>query len=99
MIIKSISIKNFKSFGNNKQIINFKPDEGELILLSGDNGSGKCVHETTSIDIDIDNISLSKNFINYLDKTETGNKIFLYIKENKHLLYEKIQKFRENIKK
>jgi DNA sulfur modification protein DndD len=41
MIIKSISIRNFKSFGNNKQTVNFKTDEGELILLTGDNGAGK----------------------------------------------------------
>ena len=76
MIIKSISIRNFKSFGNNKQKITFKVDEGELILLTGDNGEGKCVHETTNIDIDIDDISLSNNFINYLDKTDMGKKLF-----------------------
>jgi DNA sulfur modification protein DndD len=41
MIIKSITIKNFKSFGNNKQTINFDINSGELILTSGKNGSGK----------------------------------------------------------
>jgi len=41
MIVKSISIKNFKSFGNNKQKITFKTNDGELILLTGGNGSGK----------------------------------------------------------
>ncbi len=41
MIIRSISIRNFKSFGNNKQKVTFKIDEGELILLTGDNGAGK----------------------------------------------------------
>jgi len=41
MIIKSISIRNFKSFGNNVQKVAFKINEGELILLTGDNGAGK----------------------------------------------------------
>jgi len=41
MIIRSISIRNFKSFGNNKQKVTFKVDEGELILLTGVNGAGK----------------------------------------------------------
>jgi DNA repair exonuclease SbcCD ATPase subunit len=41
MIIKKITIKNFKSFGNNEQIIELNPKYGELILLSGRNGAGK----------------------------------------------------------
>jgi DNA repair exonuclease SbcCD ATPase subunit len=41
MIIKSISIKNFKSFGNNTQKVTFNTKEGELILLTGGNGAGK----------------------------------------------------------
>lgn len=40
MIIKSIGLKNFKSYGNNKQTVHFK-NGGELILLSGDNETGK----------------------------------------------------------
>lgn len=95
MIIKEISIQNFKSFGNNKQTIKFS-DKGELILLYGKNGHGKCVHKTTSIDIDIDDIELTHNLINFLETTETGNKILIYIKENKQLLYEKIEKFKKH---
>lgn len=41
MIIKSISLRNFKSFGNNKQTLNFDTDVGKLILISGKNGNGK----------------------------------------------------------
>lgn len=41
MIIKSISLKNFKSFGNNKQTISFNTTTGDLILISGKNGHGK----------------------------------------------------------
>jgi DNA repair exonuclease SbcCD ATPase subunit len=40
MIINSIGLKNFKSYGNNMQKIPFKTG-GEFILLSGDNESGK----------------------------------------------------------
>ena len=39
MIINDIGLKNFKSYGNNMQKVYF--NEGELILLSGDNESGK----------------------------------------------------------
>ena len=41
MIIKSISLKNFKSFGNNKQTVEFNTTTGDLILISGKNGHGK----------------------------------------------------------
>lgn len=97
MIINSISLRNFKSYGNNLQKLSF-PDESSLILLTGKNGNGKCVHESTSIDIDMDDITLTNEFINFLETTELGNKIFIYIKENKILLYEKIQKFRTDSK-
>ena len=40
MIINSIALKNFKSYGNNLQKVPFK-NGGELILLSGDNEVGK----------------------------------------------------------
>lgn len=41
MIIESITLKNFKSFGNNKQTVKFDTDTGKLILISGSNGNGK----------------------------------------------------------
>jgi len=41
MIIKSITLKNFKSFGNNKQTVTFNTTSGDLILLTGQNGAGK----------------------------------------------------------
>lgn len=40
MIINSIGLKNFKSYGNNMQKVLFNKG-GELILLSGDNEAGK----------------------------------------------------------
>jgi DNA repair exonuclease SbcCD ATPase subunit len=41
MVIKELSIKGFRSFGNNIQRISLREDSGSLILLSGQNGSGK----------------------------------------------------------
>ncbi len=41
MIISEIGIRGFKSYGNNEQILKLNEDGGELILLVGENGSGK----------------------------------------------------------
>lgn len=41
MIIEEISIKNFKSYGNSTQTLKLNTKNGELILLSGNNGNGK----------------------------------------------------------
>ena len=41
MIIKSISLRNFKSFGNNTQSVKFEDNSSDLILLTADNGGGK----------------------------------------------------------
>ena len=40
MVINSIAIRNFKSYGNNLQKLSFSK-EGSLILLAGQNGNGK----------------------------------------------------------
>lgn len=60
MIIKSITLKNFKSFGNNKQTIEFNINIGELILLSGENGAGKSSLQQT-IDFSLFGIVRGKN--------------------------------------
>lgn len=41
MILKKLQIRNFKSFGNNINTIEFEQDKGQLILLIGENGAGK----------------------------------------------------------
>jgi exonuclease SbcC len=41
MVISEISIKGFKSFGNNEQTLKLNTESGELILLMGKNGNGK----------------------------------------------------------
>lgn len=93
MIINEIGIKGYKSFGNNEQVLKLNTEKGQLILLVGRNGNGKCVHKTTSIDIEINDLEISPELIEFLEKTETGNKIFKYIKESKKSLYEKIKRF------
>ena len=41
MLINEISIRGFKSYGNNPQVLKLNTEKGELILLAGSNGSGK----------------------------------------------------------
>jgi DNA repair exonuclease SbcCD ATPase subunit len=41
MVISEISIRGFKSFGNNQQTLLLNTERGELILLTGSNGNGK----------------------------------------------------------
>jgi len=60
MIIKSISLKNFKSFGNNKQTVTFNTTTGCLILLTGKNGNGKSSFQQ-SIDFSSFGIVRGKN--------------------------------------
>lgn len=60
MIIKSISLKNFKSFGNNKQFVNFNTTNGELILITAKNGAGKTSFQQ-SFDFSLFGIVRGKN--------------------------------------
>ena len=41
MTISELSIRGFKSYGNNEQILKLNTNKGELILLVGQNGAGK----------------------------------------------------------
>lgn len=41
MRLLQLGIRNFRSYGNNLQTVDFRSDGGELILLSGSNGAGK----------------------------------------------------------
>lgn len=93
MLISEIGIRGFKSFGNNEQVVKLNTEKGELILLVGNNGNGKCVEEKTSIDIDIEDLVLNDTLINFLEEMDLGKKIILYIKENKPLLYERIRNY------
>jgi DNA repair exonuclease SbcCD ATPase subunit len=59
MIIKSIGLRNFKSYGNNIQKLSFN-EKAELILLTGKNGNGKS-SLLESIDFSLFNIVRGKN--------------------------------------
>ena len=95
MIIKELTIKNFKSYGNTTQKLTFNTEEGELILLCGSNGFGKSVIPSTEIDIDIplENLNIEE-FIKFLDIMGEENVYILYIKENNKNLYEEYIKYR-----
>lgn len=88
--------KNYKSYGSVPQTIRFTPNRGELILLIGENGAGKCVEKNTVIDIEIDNLEINTTLIEYLATTDVGRNVFAHIKENNSSLYEKIRDFRKN---
>jgi ABC-type branched-subunit amino acid transport system ATPase component len=94
MLINELGIRGFKSYGNNEQVLKLNTEKGELILLVGSNGAGKCVDKKTSIDIEINDLQLSSDLINYLETTDLGRRIFLYIKENNSILYEKIEEYK-----
>lgn len=68
MIIKSISLKNFKSFGHNKQTVEFNTTTGELILLSGQNGAGKCLSPDTEIEIFVEDEETMNLLLKFLEK-------------------------------
>ena len=41
MLISELSIRGYKSFGNNEQVVKLNTEKGELVLLVGNNGNGK----------------------------------------------------------
>jgi len=41
MLISEIGIRGYKSFGNNEQVLKLNTENGELVLLVGNNGNGK----------------------------------------------------------
>lgn len=63
MRIKKIEWRNFSSYGNRKQEIEF---EGESCLYQvvGENGAGKCLHPDTRLIIKSENIEKILKFIN-----------------------------------
>jgi ABC-type dipeptide/oligopeptide/nickel transport system ATPase component len=94
MLIGEIGIRGYKSFGNNEQVLKLNMDKGELLLLVGNNGNGKCVEKSTLIDLEINDLDINSKLIYFLESTEQGNRIFQNIEKNNKSLYEKIQKFR-----
>jgi predicted ATP-dependent endonuclease of OLD family len=90
MIISEITLKNFKSFGNNEQTLKLNTNSGELILLAGSNGNGKSVIPSTNIQVEIplEYFSLH-DFIIFLEAMDVESTSYiLYIKEKNIKLYE-----------
>lgn len=97
MLINEISIRGFKSYGNNPQILKLNTEKGELILLVGSNGAGKSVIKETKIDIKIPLELFSlEDFIYLLEIMEEENEYILYIKENNKKLYEEYTEYTRN---
>ena len=95
MIINEIGIRGYKSFGNNEQVLNLNTERGELILLLGENGSGKSVVPSTEIQINIPIETFNLNELVIFLETMDGERNFLlYIKEKNHSLYEQYIHYR-----
>lgn len=76
MTIKELKIKGFKSFGNNEQSLTLNTDKGDLILITGENGSGKCVRYNTHIgSVFINKILITTGFDDYARESTLGSKI------------------------
>ena len=68
MKILNLEFKNFASYGNTVQKLKFEKDNNDLILLSGSNGSGKCLSGDTVVEIEIEDEQLAKNYISFINK-------------------------------
>lgn len=64
IIFKKIRYKNFLSTGNHFSEFDFSTHASTLI--TGSNGSGKCLHPSTEIDIMFESDELKKQFENFL---------------------------------
>ena len=71
MIIKKLKFRNIKSYGNKIQEITFD-NKGGLTLLTGTNGSGKCLSPDTEIDISIDDKEIELLLIEFLKNKSIG---------------------------
>ena len=70
MKIRSIEFKNFASYGNRVQKIDFE-DIGNLYLVLGSNGAGKCLAKDTSINVSIDDPVLRNQFLEFIKNKKT----------------------------
>ena len=66
MYLKSISIKNFLSYGERPIIYQF--DRHQMMLVTAKNGSGKCVDKSTKIDVQLQDEETHKKFIEFINK-------------------------------
>lgn len=65
MKFNKIQWKNLLSYGNKIQTYEFS-SEPELVLVEGENGSGKCLLKDTEVEISIEDQLVKEKFIKYL---------------------------------
>jgi len=66
MKIREISWKNFGSYGNKEQKIEFDSLQGNFYLVLGSNGAGKCLDKNTKIEITFDDSDQEERFKKFL---------------------------------
>jgi ABC-type Mn2+/Zn2+ transport system ATPase subunit len=73
MQINEISWRNFNSYGNITQRIDFQNDQGDLYLLLGKNGHGKCLSPDTIIEVEIEDPEIQSKFLRFLREKSLYN--------------------------
>lgn len=68
ILFESIRWKNFLSTGNSFSELSLNQSPTTLII--GNNGSGKCVHRSTLVDISFSDKKSERQFKNFLKKKE-----------------------------
>lgn len=71
MRINKLEFKNFGSYGNRTQVIEFDKEVNDLYLVLGGNGAGKCLAKETEISVYIEDDKIRTEFMNFL---KTKNK-------------------------
>jgi ABC-type multidrug transport system ATPase subunit len=66
MRIKELQFKNFASYGNRLQTLNFDREQSDLYLVLGSNGAGKCLAKETKITVEIEDEKLMEEFKEFL---------------------------------
>lgn len=66
MRILEIRWKNFNSYGNIEQTLNFDTKEGNLFLLHAASGMGKCLHPDTKLEVEIEDPVVKEQFLEFL---------------------------------
>lgn len=67
MKIVSVEWKNFNSYGNSPTRIDFD-NGGDLFLLLGGNGNGKCLSPESEIEVEIEDEKIKLEFLEFLSK-------------------------------
>jgi ABC-type Na+ transport system ATPase subunit NatA len=66
MRINKLEFKNFASYGNKVQVIEFDKENSDLYLVLGGNGAGKCLAKETEIYVEIEDEELRNDFIEFI---------------------------------